>query len=143
MPFTVKNWVDAPSTTTPLSAAALEDLETRVTDYADSIVPGAALTKAVKTADYTLVLTDAGKLIVMNVASLNFVTIPTNASQAFPVGSIVGVMQYGAGQTQFAVAGGVTPHGPGGAYKLATQYAMAVAYKYDTNEWILAGNIIA
>src|SRR5262245_60266146 len=33
--FTPKNWVDSPSTTTPISAAALEDLETRVTDYAE------------------------------------------------------------------------------------------------------------
>ena len=36
MAFTVKNWQDAPSTATPLSAAALEDLETRVTAYADT-----------------------------------------------------------------------------------------------------------
>jgi hypothetical protein len=36
MPFTPKNWQDTPSTTTPITAAALEDLETRVTDYADT-----------------------------------------------------------------------------------------------------------
>ena len=38
MAFTPKDWQDAPSTATPLSAAALEDLETRVSGYADSIV---------------------------------------------------------------------------------------------------------
>lgn len=36
MPFTPKTWVDAPSTSTPISAAALTDLETRVTTYAES-----------------------------------------------------------------------------------------------------------
>jgi hypothetical protein len=36
MPFTVKDWKDYPDTTTPITAAALEDLEDRVTDYADA-----------------------------------------------------------------------------------------------------------
>lgn len=36
MAFTSKDWKDYPDTATPLSAAALEDLEKRVTDYAES-----------------------------------------------------------------------------------------------------------
>jgi hypothetical protein len=36
MPFDVKNWEDDPIETTPLSAAALEDLEERLSDYVDS-----------------------------------------------------------------------------------------------------------
>jgi hypothetical protein len=35
MPFTTKDWQDTPSTATPITAAALEDLEGRVTGYAD------------------------------------------------------------------------------------------------------------
>lgn len=35
MPFTPKDWFNSPTGTTPLSAAAMEDLETRVTDYAN------------------------------------------------------------------------------------------------------------
>lgn len=35
MPFTTKNWVDAPSTSTPITAAALEDLESRLAAYTD------------------------------------------------------------------------------------------------------------
>ncbi len=35
MAFTPKDWKDDPDSSTPLSAAALEDLETRVTDYTD------------------------------------------------------------------------------------------------------------
>lgn len=37
MAFTPKDWQNTPSATTPLSATALEDLETRVTDYADDL----------------------------------------------------------------------------------------------------------
>lgn len=42
MAFTVKNWEDSPAVTTPLSAAAIEDLETRVTDYAEVVGLGIA-----------------------------------------------------------------------------------------------------
>ena len=38
MTFTPKDWQNEPSTATPVSAAALVDLETRVTDYTDSSV---------------------------------------------------------------------------------------------------------
>jgi hypothetical protein len=35
MTFAIKNWHNAPSTATPLSAEALEDLESRLADYID------------------------------------------------------------------------------------------------------------
>jgi pectate lyase-like protein len=38
MSFDPKVWHDYPNTTTPITAAALVDLETRVTDYADAVV---------------------------------------------------------------------------------------------------------
>lgn len=37
MSFSVKDWKDFPDTTTPLSAAALEDLETRLSAYSDTV----------------------------------------------------------------------------------------------------------
>lgn len=40
MPFTPKDWKNDPDTSTPISAEALEDLETRVTNYADSVGGG-------------------------------------------------------------------------------------------------------
>jgi hypothetical protein len=36
MPFTPKDWRDYPDTTTPINAAALEDMETRLSGYTDS-----------------------------------------------------------------------------------------------------------
>lgn len=36
MAFTVKDWKDYPDTTTPINAAALEDVEDRLSDYTDS-----------------------------------------------------------------------------------------------------------
>src|SRR5262249_41386449 len=57
---------------------------------------------------YALVLTDLGKCVEMNNASPNTLTVPANASVAFPVGSTLLVRQMGAGQTTIAAAGGVT-----------------------------------
>lgn len=35
MPFTPKDWKDSPDTTTPIDQTALEDLEERLSSYAD------------------------------------------------------------------------------------------------------------
>lgn len=40
MPFVVKDWRNDPDATTPLSAVALEDVETRLSAYADSVAAG-------------------------------------------------------------------------------------------------------
>lgn len=37
MTFTGKDWKDSPDTSTPLSAAALEDMETRLSAYTDTV----------------------------------------------------------------------------------------------------------
>ena len=44
MPFTPKDWRDHPDVTTPLSAAAMEDLETRLSGYTDSATAPVAWT---------------------------------------------------------------------------------------------------
>ena len=57
---------------------------------------------------YTLALSDVNSLVTMNNAAANTLTIPTNASVAFPIGTIVRVQQIGAGVTTVSPAGGVT-----------------------------------
>lgn len=47
MAFTPKDWQNTPSAATPISASALEDLETRVTDYADDVAEPIAADVAV------------------------------------------------------------------------------------------------
>ncbi len=60
----------------------------------------AKLTLNAQTATYTVVLTDnRNKLVTMSVAGANDFLIPTNASVAFPIGSVINVIQIGAGQT--------------------------------------------
>jgi hypothetical protein len=94
-----------------------------------------------KTASYTLVLGDKDKVIEMNVASANTLTIPTNASVAFPIGTEISIMQYGSGQTTIAQPGGVTIRSKAGYLKIADQYTGVTLVKVATNEWYLVGNL--
>ena len=97
-----------------------------------------------KSASYTLALTDKNKFIKMSVTSTaNTVTVPTNASVAFPIGSQIHIIQYGTGKTQvIPVSGTVTLYATPGAY-LRAQYSSATLLKCDTNIWILMGDLSA
>lgn len=56
---------------------------------------------------YGLVLADAGQHVSLTNAAAVTVTFPTNATQAFPVGTEIDFSQRGAGQVSFAAAGGL------------------------------------
>lgn len=93
---------------------------------------------------YDLVLTDAQKLITMNNAAANTIRIPTNASISFPVGTVVGGMQLGAGQTSFvAITPGTTTVRSAPGPKIANQYGSAAAVKIATDEWVVYGALAA
>lgn len=96
-----------------------------------------------KTASHTLTLTDSGKVVEMNVATVNNLTIPPNGSVAFPIGTIIEIAQLGAGQTTIVPGSGVTIRSPGGKLKIAGQYSSASLRKRATNEWVLNGDIVA
>ena len=96
-----------------------------------------------QTASYTLVLSDADKLVEMNVGSANNLTIPLNSSVAFPTGTQILLAQYGAGQTTIVATSGVTVRSNGGKLKLNVQYSGATLIKIGTDEWYLFGDIIA
>lgn len=94
-----------------------------------------------QTGNYTLALNDRGKVIEMNVAGANTVTVPPNSSVAFPIGTVVEVYQHGAGQTTLAAGAGVTLRSRGGALGVAGQYGSATLRKRATDEWVVAGDV--
>jgi hypothetical protein len=96
-----------------------------------------------QTASYTLVLSDADKLVEMNVGSANNLTIPLNSSVAFPTGTQILLAQYGAGQTTIVATSGVTVRSNGGKLKLNLQYSGATLIKIGTDEWYLFGDIVS
>jgi len=94
-----------------------------------------------QTASYTLVLSDADKLVEMNVATANNLTVPLNSSVAFSTGTQILLAQYGAGQTTIVATSGVTIRSNGAKLKLNAQYSGATLIKIAENEWYLFGDI--
>lgn len=86
-----------------------------------------------RTTDYTLALTDASKVVPMNAAGTATVTVPTNASVAFPLGAVVGI--YNAAGSAVTVEGdsGVTVRNAGEI----PQYQEVSLRKRGTDEWVL------
>jgi hypothetical protein len=122
-----------------LTAANVNSITEGVNDLAIAVVQTA------KTASYTLVLADAAQLIQMNVASANDLSIPTNASVAFPIGTQILIYQAGAGQTSIVAVtpGTTTVRAQGSKNKIAGQYGIAGILKIATDEWIAFGNLVA
>ena len=96
---------------------------------------------------YTFVLADAdNKLVTLSNASAIAVSIPTNASVAFPIGTQINLIQIGAGQvtvsaatpgTTTVVSTGATSASP----KCRAQYSAITLVKKNTDSWYAIGDI--
>ena len=86
---------------------------------------------------YTLVLTDAGKLVTLNNASAITLTVPTNASVAFPIGTQIMLAAFGAGRVTLTSSATIRS---GCGLITRAQYSGAVLTKIDTDEWLLVGD---
>ena len=96
---------------------------------------------------YTFVLADAqNKLVTLSNAASIAVSIPTNASVAFPIGTQLNIIQIGAGQvtvsaatpgTTTVVSTGATSASP----KCRAQYSAMTLIKRDTDSWYAVGDI--
>jgi hypothetical protein len=96
-----------------------------------------------QTASYTLVDADRSKMIEMNVATANNLTIPLDATVSFAIGTQIEVAQYGAGQTTIVATSGVTIRSASGNLKIAAQYVAVSLLKIGTDEWYCFGNLSA
>ena len=95
---------------------------------------------------YTAVSADTYQVLVtMNNASANSFKIPTNATTAFPVGTVLTVMNIGAGLcTISAVTSGTTTVLSAGAVAASptvAQYKSAACIKTATDTWYVVGAI--
>ena len=98
---------------------------------------------AEKTASYTLSSSDERDTIVeVNSSSATTLTIPTDASLDFPVGTTLDVIQTGTGQVTIAGASGVTVNATPGL-KLRTQWSSVTLLKRGANSWLVFGDTAA
>jgi hypothetical protein len=96
-----------------------------------------------KTASYTLsALTERDDLIEMSSASAVTLTIPTDSTLNFPIGTSLDILQTSTGQVTIAGAGGVTINATPGL-KLRTQWSSATLFKRAANTWVVFGDLTA
>ena len=110
-------------------------------DAADIFVPLLPDTTAVKTASFTLALTDASKVIVCTKATSLIITVPTNATVAIPVGTTINFIQGGAGILVFK-EGSANIYSKKDSIATGGIWSWAALYKRGTDNWILYGDII-
>ena len=94
------------------------------------------------TGSYTIALSDQGKILPFNTTSTGTVTIPLNASVAFPTGSFVNFVQAGTGPILITGASGVSIQSESSKLKLKGQYAVAGCVKTDVDTWVAFGNLV-
>ena len=93
---------------------------------------------------YTPVLDDQYQVLVTRSnASASTMTIPTNASVAFPVGTVITVLNKGAGAVTISGAGGVTVLSAGAtaASPVLDQYKSCALIQTSANNWYCVGAI--
>lgn len=92
------------------------------------------------TVSMTLSLTESGSALELNSATGVTVTVPPNSSVAFPLGTIIDVIQMGAGQITIAAGSGVTLRT---ARSLTTraQYSTVTLRLRAADEWVLSGDL--
>ena len=113
-------------------------------DYA----AGSKLTLQAQTGTtYTFVLSDADqKLVTASNSSAQTYSVPTNASVAFPIGTVINIIAIGTGQVTInAVTSGTTTilsnAATAAAPKLRVRYSAASLMKVGTDTWYVVGDL--
>ena len=98
-----------------------------------------------QTAHYTLVLTDAGKIVEMNDGSALNLTIPPTGTGGgevnFPIGTQIIIVQQGAGAVTIVEGTGVTTRSLDDAAIINGQYVSVALIQRATKEWYIFGNL--
>ena len=93
---------------------------------------------------YTLVLSDANKLVLAsNGSTAGNVVVPLNSTASYSNGTVITIVQTGSGQITISPASGVTVNSFGSQLKLSGQYASAQLIKTGTDTWLAIGNLAA
>jgi hypothetical protein len=96
-----------------------------------------------KTDSYTLsALTERDSLIEVAKSTATTITIPTDATLNFPIGTSLDILQTSTGQVTIAGAGGVTVNATPGL-KLRTTWSSCTLFKRAANTWVVYGDLTA
>lgn len=111
------------------------------------VITQGSTTPTFTTNAYTLVAGDAGQLLLAsNGSTAGTISIPTNGTTAFAIGTQITILQTGSGQltVQAASSGTTTVYSTGAtaaAPKLRAQYSAVTLWKANTDIWYAFGDI--
>ena len=94
-----------------------------------------------QTASYVVTAADNGKDIWLTSASALTLTVPLQASAAFPEKTFFFVTRMGTGVVTLAAEAGVALNAPGGRLRIGEQYATVLLRKLSDNAWLVTGNL--
>lgn len=131
----------AVSNVTSTELGYLDGVTSAIQTQVDAKTPKLISLNAQTGTTYTLVLGDADKLVEMNNAAANTLTVPPNSSVGFSTGTQIIVVQKGAGTTTIAAGSGVTLLSKDSALGIGGQYGAATCIKIATDTWYVIGDL--
>jgi hypothetical protein len=147
-----KGVTSEPTTTVNFAQGSLDNLELNNLVAAGVVFTDGTQTKEgvvsrtpiiAKTDSYTLsALTERDSLIEVAKSTATTITIPTDATLNFPIGTSIDILQTSTGQVTIAGAGGVTVNSTPGL-KLRTTWSSATLFKRAANTWVVYGDLTA
>lgn len=138
-PGTSAQWVQVKA-----NSALEASILTRVSALESAASVGSYNVQTPKTSAYTLSSGDENDLIQMNTAGAVTLSVPTDATYNFPIGTKIEILQIGAGQvTVAAVTPATTTVNGTPGLKLRAQWSHAILIKRAANTWVLTGDIAA
>lgn len=124
------------------SFAWVVDTETQYRQIASLTWTATLKARTISATTGSLQLSDMDSVVETTNSSAVTLTVPANASVAFPVGSTVIVRQIGAGQVNLSAEGGVTLQVPSALNAVSReQYSVIALSKRATNTWIVSGDL--
>lgn len=90
--------------------------------------------------EYSLALSDKDKIVELDNTSPIILTVPSDTSVNFPIGTSVSILQTNIGQVTVAAGSGVTLNFTPGP-NLRTRWSSATLIKRASNTWLLSGDL--
>jgi hypothetical protein len=149
-----KGVTDEPTTTINFAQGSLDDLAVNNVEVAGVVFSDGTQSKQgvpsitpiiQKTAGYTLsALTERDSVIEVAASSGVTISIPTDATVNFPIGTSIDILQTSTGQVTIAAATpGTTTVNATPGLKLRTQWSSATLFKRAANTWVVYGDLTA
>ena len=139
MAYNRTTWQDSPSTSTPINAANLNNIEAGLTTVDTAVTNLVTKPLGTVSSNYIIGTADAGKIL--KITGTATITIPTNGSVAFPVGQSINFIQTVSSTTVFAAgSSSITLRGTPFTNMIGINQQASVV-KIDTDDWVLSGNL--